>query len=51
MAKEPVVKPGQPMAKNVYPGTCATCHGRHGESYALLKTLNLRILDAADLER
>lgn len=37
--------------KAAYQGTCAACHGPDGEGYALLKTPNLRILDAAYLER
>ncbi|BAN48079.1 c-type cytochrome [Metapseudomonas resinovorans] len=37
--------------KAAYQGTCAACHGPVGDGYALLKTPNLRILDAAYLER
>jgi cytochrome c oxidase subunit 2 len=37
--------------KAAYQGTCAACHGPQGQGYALLKTPNLRILDAAYLER
>ncbi len=37
--------------KSAYQGTCAACHGPEGGGYALLKTPNLRILDAAYLER
>ncbi|MBT8766689.1 c-type cytochrome [Metapseudomonas boanensis] len=37
--------------KAVYQGTCAACHGPDGGGYPLLKTPNLRILDAAYLER
>lgn len=37
--------------KSAYQGTCAACHGPDGGGYALLKTPNLRILDAAYLER
>ncbi|MFC5699390.1 c-type cytochrome [Pseudomonas sp. GCM10022186] len=37
--------------KSAYQGTCAACHGPDGGGYALLKTPNLHILDAAYLER
>ncbi|MFZ6046780.1 c-type cytochrome [Pseudomonas sp. CR3202] len=36
---------------SAYQGTCAACHGPDGGGYSLLKTPNLRILDAAYLER
>ena len=49
----PVTAPATPDAsgKAAYQGTCAACHGPQGQGYALLKTPNLRILDAAYLER
>ncbi len=50
LPKASMVEPST-HGEKLYQGTCAACHGPHGEGYALLKTPNLRILDAAYLER
>ena len=49
----PANTPAQPEARGkvAYQGTCGACHGPEAEGYAHLKTANLRILDAAYLER
>ncbi|GID03256.1 cytochrome c [Pseudomonas sp. 008] len=50
---QPQVEVGEQAAqgKAFYQGTCASCHGPEGEGFALLKTPNLRILDAPYLDR
>lgn len=45
------VRASERAGATLYQGTCAGCHGPDGGGYALLKTPNLRILDAAYLER
>lgn len=56
-ANQSVVPPKLPAVaisasgESIYQGTCAACHGPAGEGYSLLKTPNLRILDAGYLER
>jgi cytochrome c oxidase subunit 2 len=37
--------------RDIYQGTCASCHGPEGEGFAYLKAPNLRILDASYLDR
>jgi cytochrome c oxidase subunit 2 len=37
--------------RELYQGTCASCHGPEGEGFAYLKAPNLRILDASYLDR
>ena len=37
--------------RDLYQGTCSSCHGPQGEGFAYLKAPNLRILDASYLDR